>query len=311
MSHLPVHKICRRGFLSVLAGMAASGCAGGRADGAGADASRGVGREVAVGPVDRFFTASDGVRLHYVEAGGGPDTIVLVPGWLMPAAVFEPQWKGLSKQFRVIAFDPRSQGRSEVFKGRHTPERRSLDLKELLVAAGAESCVLGGWSLGVMEVLDFLAKHQPQQIRGLVLIDNSIGEGRPPAPSKPDSGPPPRNRAERMRSFALSLTKKPMEERMLEAVFQSAMRVPEGAASELLHKPFPREYWRDTLLAQRVPVLYAIRPRFSEQGAALVAKRPGLARVEVFPAAGHALFLDEPARFNSVVSTFAQGAFRR
>jgi len=60
-----------------------------------------------------------------------------------------------------------------------------------------------------------------------------------------------------------------------------------------------------------VPVLYAIRPRFSEQGAALVAKRPGLARVEVFPAAGHALFLDEPARFNSVVSTFAQGAFRR
>ena len=34
---------------------------------------------------DRYFTTSDSVRLHYIEAGA-PDlpTIVFVPGWTMP-----------------------------------------------------------------------------------------------------------------------------------------------------------------------------------------------------------------------------------
>jgi pimeloyl-ACP methyl ester carboxylesterase len=38
----------------------------------------------------------------------------------------------------------------------------------------------------------------------------------------------------------------------------------------------------------------------------LAAKRPKLARVEVFPEAGHALFIDEPEKFNRILSQFAQ-----
>ena len=37
------------------------------------------------------FTSSDGVRLHYLEAGKGEQTLVFIPGWVMPAAVFEQQ----------------------------------------------------------------------------------------------------------------------------------------------------------------------------------------------------------------------------
>ena len=53
------------------------------------------------------FKTSDGVRLHYLEAGSGPQTIVFIPGWLMPAAVFEQQLIDLSNQYRVLALDPR------------------------------------------------------------------------------------------------------------------------------------------------------------------------------------------------------------
>ena len=35
----------------------------------------------------RYFTSSDGVRLHYLEAGKGERTLVFIPGWVMPAAV--------------------------------------------------------------------------------------------------------------------------------------------------------------------------------------------------------------------------------
>jgi pimeloyl-ACP methyl ester carboxylesterase len=111
---------------------------------------------------DCFFKTSDGVRLHYVEAGKGDRTIVFVPGWMMPASVFDAQVRELSKKHRVVAFDPRSQGKSEVFHGSHSPERRCKDLDELLRAAKADGPILAGWSLGVMEVLDYLAHYNRQ-----------------------------------------------------------------------------------------------------------------------------------------------------
>lgn len=257
---------------------------------------------------ERLFTTSDGARLHYTEAGKGTHALVFVPGWLMPAAIFEKQVDGLSREFRIIAFDPRAQGKSQVHPGPYTPERRSRDLHELLKETRVDSCILVGWSLGVMEVLDYLAKHRPPSVRGLILIDNSIGEGSPPRASG-SSAPSPVSREERMRAFTQSLTKTPLSKKLFQTVYQSTLQVPAPVASELLHKPFPREYWRDTLLAQKVPVLYAVRPRFAEQGEALRSKRPALASVEIFPHAGHALFWDEPERFNRLAAEFARRAF--
>jgi microsomal epoxide hydrolase len=259
-------------------------------------------------PKDRFFQASDGVKLHYLEAGKGPHTIVFVPGWLMPAAVFEAQVRDLSGRFRVVAFDPRSQGKSEVYRGPHTPECRSRDLHELLQVVGAERPLLAGWSLGVMEILDYLAKYKPSGIGGLALIDNSVGEGRPPGSSSASKTGQTAagDRSAFLREFTLGLTQKPLPKPLFDTIYASTLRVPQETARELLQKPFPREYWRDTLLAQQVPILYAIRPRFEEQGRLLLAKRPGQVSVEIFADAGHALFLDEPKRFEEALITLAK-----
>ena len=262
------------------------------------------------GVSEHFFKTSDGVKLHYVESGRGPETLVFIPGWLMPAAVFEVQLRELSKRFRVVAFDPRSQGKSEVFAGAHTPEARCRDIHEFLQVLKPDRPILAGWSLGVMEVLDYLAHYKPTNLAGLILIDNSIGEGRPPSGGTSGnsgaSSSGPKDRSAYLRDFTLSLTKKPLSAALFDTIFASASRVPQSVARELLAKPYPREYWRDTLLSQSVPVLYAIRPRFEEQGEALLRKRPSLATVEVFAEAGHALFLDEPPRFNSAVTSFAE-----
>jgi pimeloyl-ACP methyl ester carboxylesterase len=134
--------------------------------------------------MDRYFETSDGLQLHYLEAGSGERTLLFVPGWLMPAAVFEAQLAGLSREFRVIAFDPRSQGLSQVSPGSHRPEIRLRDMNELLTAASVGDFILAGWSLGVLETLDFIEQHRPSRLRGLILIDNSIGEGNPPPPSR-------------------------------------------------------------------------------------------------------------------------------
>src|SRR5208282_2029065 len=67
-----------------------------------------------------FVDAGHGVRIHYLEAGaaasgdnvGQKPSLLFIPGWTMPAWIWEPQIEYFSKAFHVVAIDPRSQGES-------------------------------------------------------------------------------------------------------------------------------------------------------------------------------------------------------
>lgn len=69
---------------------------------------------------DGFVTTSDGVGLHYLESGSGP-SILFVPGWTMPAEIWEPQMRHFWARYRVVAMDPRSQGASDRPTEGHYP----------------------------------------------------------------------------------------------------------------------------------------------------------------------------------------------
>jgi microsomal epoxide hydrolase len=53
-------------------------------------------------------------------------------------------------------------------------------------------------------------------------------------------------------------------------------------------------------------LLYIVTPQFEAQAGNLRKNRPGT-QVEIFKDAGHALFVDEPTRFNELILRFAQG----
>jgi hypothetical protein len=78
-----------------------------------------------------FFKTSDGIRTHYLEAGSGRP-IVFIPGWTMPAWIWQKQIDEFSKHYHVIAVDPRSQGESDKPAYGHLPETRARDYKELV-----------------------------------------------------------------------------------------------------------------------------------------------------------------------------------
>jgi non-heme chloroperoxidase len=261
---------------------------------------------------DHFFTSRDGVHLHYLEAGQGEQTIVFIPGWLMPAAVFRLQLETLGKDFRVLAFDPRSQGKSEIFHGEHSVSKRMDDMEDFLSAAKVREFVLAGWSLGVLESLDFIQRKPQAGLRGLILIDNSIGEGTPPAARSNKFFDDMRDTERRQRyltEFCTGIFKSTAPEDISQAVLSSALQVPASAAIKLISQPYPRTYWRDIVAGFPRPVLYIIRPRFNEQGEALKHRKGTLAQVEVFPDAGHAMFVDEPALFNSITAAFVTHSF--
>src|ERR1700722_8212804 len=132
----------------------------------------------------RFFVTSDGVRLHYLEAGpSGGHTIVFVPGWTMPAGIWGPQIQVFARHYHVVAFDPRGQGDSDAPPSGYEPGRRGQDIAELISNLAPVPALLVGWSLGVLDTLAFVRSHGDLEVAGLVLVDNSVGEEPPPPPT--------------------------------------------------------------------------------------------------------------------------------
>ncbi len=258
---------------------------------------------IAVEPIgDRYFMTSDGVRLHYSADGTGR-VVVFVPGWTMPAWIFSPQIQALRQDYRVIAFDPRSQGDSQLAASGHHPDRRAKDIAELIAELGDPTVILVGWSLGVLDALAYVRQFGDGRIAGLVLIDNSIGEDPPPDSKFDFIGALRKDRVSATRSFVRAMHKRPQPAAYYERLADASLRVPLAAAIELLSYPYPRTYWRESIYSTARPVLYVVTPRWGEQGRNLIRKHRD-ARLEVFSSAGHALFVDEADRFNRLLVEF-------
>jgi len=258
-------------------------------------------------PLDsRFFVTSDGVRLHALEGGPpGAPAIAFVPGWSMPADIWRFQLEALGARYRVAALDPRGQGRSEVPRSGYTLERRAADVREFLPAY--RRALLVGWSLGALESLEMVRAHGEASIAGLVLVDSSVGE--PPAPPAGALKQSLRsNRRHALDEFVRAIFRTPRPEAERSALVAGALRMRLEDSLALLSYPVPREHWRAAAHGVRAPLLYVVTPQFAEQAAHLQRNRPGT-DAAVFEHAGHALFVDEPERFNALLEDFARRAF--
>jgi non-heme chloroperoxidase len=253
----------------------------------------------------RFFVTSDGVRLHYLEAGPSTShTIVFVPGWTMPAWIWGAQIQDLAHGYHVVAFDPRGQGDSDVPSSGYEPGRRGRDIAELIANLEPVPAVLVGWSLGVLDTLAYVHSHGDLKVAGLVLVDNSVGEEPPPPPAPRHHVAPVLPHAVAMHRFVTGMFRSRQSETYLDRLTEATLRTPERAGRALLAYPVPRSYWRDALYSTGKPVLYVVRPGWlSEQAANLARNRPGT-QIAVFGDAGHALFVDDAARFNALLTDF-------
>ncbi|WP_428150474.1 alpha/beta fold hydrolase [Brevundimonas sp.] len=262
----------------------------------------------------RSFITSDGARLHYLEAGPSEArTVVFVPGWTMPAWIFEHQIDALSDRYHVVALDPRGQGESEVTRFGYTYERRGRDIGELITHLGNGSVVLVGWSLGVLDSLAWVADAGIHaRVAGLVLIDNSIGEE--PAPRAPTAAPrstasapepTPEDRRTRRAAFVASMFAHDPGADYRARLTDQSLRMSVDDERRLLAYDVPREYWSAAVHSLGVPTLYVVRPRWEAQGRTLM-RTHERASMAVFPNAGHALFVDEPGRFNALLIDFIE-----
>ncbi len=134
---------------------------------------------VETGFASRFFTASDGLKLHardYGPLAAAALPVVCLPGFARTAADFHEVALALSQDEarprRVLALDYRGRGLSAYDpEWKHYDIRVELDdLMQVLVAAGIERAVFIGTSRGGLLTMA-LAAARPAVIKGVVLND--------------------------------------------------------------------------------------------------------------------------------------------
>jgi non-heme chloroperoxidase len=256
----------------------------------------------------RSFQTSDGVTLSVLEAGlehakDSNLTIALVTGWSMPATIWQNQFEQFGRRYHTLALDPRGQGESTVPADGFTAERRAADLKEFL--APLANVLLIGWSLGAIESLQYVYMFGAERLAGMVLVDSSVGEEPAPAPGGTFLQALRDDRDKTLEGFVRAIFKKAISDDEVARLVGGAKRMPLESSIALLSYPFPRTHWKEIAHAFKKPLLYLVTPQFAEQAQNLQKNRPGT-QVEIFQDAGHTLFVDEPERFNTLISRFAE-----
>jgi len=257
---------------------------------------------------DRFFKTSDGVRLHYLEAGTGP-AIFFEPGWSMPAWIWDAQIRELATHYHIVALDPRSQGDSDKPTEGNSCERRAQDIKELIEHLKLDHVVLVGWSLGVPEVLTYAEQYAGRHVRGYVLVDGFAWDKLDPQFIASMMGMYKQvqtNRREFTEKFVRGMYKKPQAEDYIQRVVAASLKMPSDSAVAASVSSISRADWRPALAKVDRPVLVMCQAQLKGMAADPIVSAIPTARVELFEDAGHALFVDDAVRFNALLGNFIQ-----
>lgn len=123
----------------------------------------------------------NGLKLYYeIEGDGAP--VVLIPGFAAGRWIWFKQTEELSRNFRVIIFDPRGVSASDKPEGVQTIDLLADDLAHLLETIGIESAHVVGASFGGFVAQEFALKY-PAMTRKLVLCCTSFGGPNHVAPT--------------------------------------------------------------------------------------------------------------------------------
>jgi 3-oxoadipate enol-lactonase len=109
----------------------------------------------------------------YYERHGAGDPLLLITGWTISAAVFEPVLDLYAKHFECIVYDHRGSARSEG-SSPATMGALADDAARLLTALRIPRALVNGLSMGGMVAQEVALRH-PGRVRGLILGGSTPG----------------------------------------------------------------------------------------------------------------------------------------
>jgi 3-oxoadipate enol-lactonase len=127
--------------------------------------------------MDRHGAISDGARIDYSVAGAATaPPLLFINSIATTRELWARQVARCSRSFRVITYDARGHGYSQVNSGDYTIEQLGRDALAILSDAGVESAHICGISLGGLTAM-WLGVHAPRRVKSLVLANTAARIG--------------------------------------------------------------------------------------------------------------------------------------
>ena len=120
---------------------------------------------------------ANGIEMHYVQQGAGPDLVLLHGVTSSLAMWYNGVLPALSQDFRVTAYDLRGHGLSGLTPTGYTSEALAYDLRALMDALRISTAIVIGHSFGGTIGLH-TASLYPERIGGVVMLDSGIASLR-------------------------------------------------------------------------------------------------------------------------------------
>jgi 3-oxoadipate enol-lactonase len=255
---------------------------------------------------------SNNLAIDYSDNGSGIP-LLLIHGYPLSRALWEPQVTGLADVARVLALDLRGHGGSDVGPESYSMSVLADDCRRLLDTLGiAQPVVLGGLSMGGYVVFEFYRKY-PQRIAGLILAATRAGADSPEAKANRDTAATTA-REKGVGAIVETMLPKILSQKSFQTRPKLVTRV--------------RKLMASTPLAAVLGDLAAMRDRADSTAILAQIDKPTLilhgaddqlippaeaqatgaaipnARLQILPEAGHLLNLEQPEAFNEAVRGF-------
>jgi len=248
------------------------------------------------------------MRIAWESAGAG-NPVLLIQGLGYARWGWDPVVPALAEAYRVLTFDNRGIGESDVPPGPYTAAEMASDALQVLDEAGVERAHVVGASLGGM-IAQELAVRAPERVDRLVLCCTTPGgAGAVPMPA---------------RTVALFVEAAQLEPEVALRRFVENALGPDGAglvdeivARRLAH-PFDPSGWQaqaaagttfagtalETIQAPTLVIHGTDDAVVDAANAELLTERIPQATLVLLPRAGHLLFWERPAEFVRIVAGF-------
>lgn len=256
------------------------------------------------------YALNQGVRIYWEEHGSGPP-ILMIMGLSFTHEMWHRLVPALVRHFRLILFDNRGMGRSDVPKGRFSIPQMAKDAATVMDAAGVDAAHVLGASMGGM-IAQELALLFPRRVCSLMLGCTSHGglisrwpnfRYRPKRSTFSDPDRVSRERSITDLLYAETTARELIEEDLM---IRSRCRwTREGFLKQFGAILLWSSYLRLPRIHVPTLVVHGDQDRLipPENGRVVARRIPG-ARFVLIPNAGHILMTDQPGRCLDAIMEF-------
>lgn len=262
-----------------------------------------------------YAKISDDVSLFYHDSGKG-QIILFIPGWTMPYEIFKSQISYFDKKFRVIALDPRSQGRSSITLENNNYTQHGIDLARFIDTLKLNNIVLVAWSWGCNDAYAYIRLKGVNNLRGFVCIDASPkasgGKNEWAAADYPDWGtaviqPMMYNRLQFTSAWVQAMIERKLTSEELNWIVQKSLRTPTFAALQMAMDAIYADYHPEAelLSSSKIPTLDFVSQQKATNAAQWLHNNAPNTSIKVM--GKHLMFWEHPDEFNQTLDNFLNG----